>query len=117
VPERYAQERLADWRAAERAESVTEDGSVARRRATAKTRRARWKFEDAARAAADDHGGLPERFQERQSRTLRRLQEASETSAELHRGHRGRRAAASETLEQHDKRVADDAEIARELGS
>jgi len=117
MPERHAQERLSQWREAERAEKVTEEGSVARRRAHATSRRARWAYEDATQAASEDHGAAPRTLHESMWRATTRLHEASEAAAELSRGNDTASADAEvETDEQRDRRVAEEDEIARELG-
>ena len=113
MPDRKAQERLADWRAADRAEDATETGSVERRRARATTRRARWAFEDAARLAGEDHG-VTEPDNRTATRAFRRLHEPTNAAAELNR--RSPRERRPETAGEHDRRVQDEEEIARELG-
>ena len=113
MPDRKAQERLADWRAADRAEDATEAGSVERRRARATTRRARWAFEDAARLAGEDHG-VAEPDERTATRAFHRLHEATNAAAEL--SDRGPREHRPETADERDRRVRDEDEIARELG-
>jgi hypothetical protein len=112
MPDRHAQERLADWRAADRAEKLTPEGSVEQRRAHTKTRRARWEFEDAARAAGEDHG-LVEPDRRHSDRVLRRLGEASRESAALNPALPN--PPRPESRGERKKRLADEAEIASEL--
>ena len=115
MPDRQAQERLADWRAAERAEADTTEGSDDRRRAQASSRRARWAFEDAARAARGDHGAKPEAFGDTMKRATNRLREASDGAADVVRN-RHSADAPPETDVERDQRIAEDAEIRGELG-
>ena len=115
TPNSDAQERLGEWRAADRAESATDAGSVERRRAASASRRARWAFEDATRAAAKEHGAEPETFSVSMRRASKRLQEASTTSAELLSGKERDKPRTRDSAEQRDKQHADDAEIRREL--
>ena len=112
MPDRKAQERLSDWRAAERAEEATEPGSAEQRRAHATSRRARWAFEDAARLAAGDHGDV-EPEARTTKRALDRLHEATNAAAQLNRD--AGRGPHPETDDERDQRVQDEAEIAREL--
>lgn len=114
MPERHARERLREWRDADRIEGATQDGSVAQRRASATTRRARWAYEDAARNAGTDQGGPIETPDELSHRLLRRLAEAMDNAAGLGSGANGA-GASPESDEQRDKRLADDEEIGREL--
>jgi hypothetical protein len=113
VSDHGAQDRLADWRAADRAETETADGSNERRRAHSATRRARWRFEDAARQAGEDHG-ICEPRDRFVRRALHRLAEANETSSHLHRDIPAARRV--ETPDERDARVAHEDEIAQELG-
>jgi hypothetical protein len=115
VTDRQAKERLADWRAAERAEAKTEEGSHARRRAHSTSRRARWAFEDAARQAGHDHGAVPETLGDTMRRGLTRLREASDGAADIV-GNRERAHAPAETAQQRDERLAEEEEFTRELG-
>lgn len=115
MADRQARERLDGWRAAEREEAATTEGSKERRRAHATSRRARWAYEDAARAAGEDHGVAPETFASSMRRGLTRLREASDGAA-LIVGDRERAKGPPETVEQRDQRLADDAEFRRELG-
>jgi hypothetical protein len=114
MPERQARERLADWRAAELAEAKTTEGSTERRRAHATSRRARWGFEDAARAAGRDHGAAPEAFGTTMRRGLTRLREASEGAAAIVGNHQSAKRPPETDAERVD-RIADEMEIAREL--
>ena len=114
VPDRQAHERLEEWRVAERAEAETRQGSDERRRAHASSRRARWKFEDAARSAREDHGSPVESFGAAMRRALTRLHEASD-NADLATGGRERAKRAPETDEERGRREDDEAEFARDL--
>ena len=116
MPDRNTRERLGDWRAAERAEAETSEGSSDRRRAGATSRRARWAFEDAVRAAGQDHGAAPEALGDKMGRARTRQQEASSNAADAVGGQEPKGRPAPETDDQRDKRVADDLEISRELG-
>jgi hypothetical protein len=117
MPDRHTGERRAAWELAQAAEASTEAGSDERRRATATTRRARWAHEDAVRLESEDRG-IVESPPQQNDRILRRFYEAvansnavvgNPSSPDPHR-------LPAETSEQRTRRVADEREIAAELG-